>query len=101
MWQQILPSREQAWLRASAAHALQQLDALDHIDRLQPVVAGDAPPGGFPFFVGVVVRRGRLRGIPLDPAGVPFHLDPETGRVTVSEGSPLFPMPADVRRELQ
>ncbi len=100
MWQQIAQS-EEAWLRASAAHALQQLDALDLIDRLQPVVAGDAPPAGSRFSWEWFVRRGRLRGIPIDPAGVPFHLDPETGRITVSPESPLFPMPDDIRRELQ
>ncbi len=36
---------------------------------------------------------GVLRGIPLDPAGTPFEIDPVTGEVSVSERSTLHPMP--------
>ena len=42
-------------------------------------------------------RRGVLRGIPTDPTGTPFELDPVTGDVTVSPRSELSPMPARSR----
>ena len=36
--------------------------------------------------------------VPFDPVGTPYELDPATGRVSVSEQSPLFPMPEEPRR---
>lgn len=100
LWRQIAQSEEE-WLRRSAARALRQLDALDAIDALQPIVMRVMPPEGEGFSWGSLVRRGALRGIPIDPADVPYRLDPVTGRVSVSEESPLFPMPENMRRELQ
>ena len=41
------------------------------------------------------------RGVPADPTGTPFDLDPATGRVTVSPQSSLFPMPETEPRQLQ
>ena len=40
-----------------------------------------------------LVRRGLIRGIPVDPTGVPYVLDPETARVTLAPESTLNPMP--------
>jgi hypothetical protein len=37
----------------------------------------------------------RLRGIPADPAGVPFVVDPKTGRIDVSRDSPMWPLPVE------
>ena len=37
----------------------------------------------------------RLKGIPLDPTGVPYALDPTTGRVDVARTSMLWPLPID------
>jgi hypothetical protein len=93
LWRQIAQS-EEAWLRQAAARALLQIDALDLIDRLQPLVQQAPPPPGTPYSWRWLVQRGLLRGIPLDPAGTPFALDPATGRVGVSERSTLFPMPS-------
>jgi hypothetical protein len=39
-----------------------------------------------------MVRSGRLRGIPLDPSGKPFALDPVSGAVDVDVDSPLYPL---------
>ena len=100
LWRQVAQSEEE-WLRRSASRALMQIDALDHIDALQPIVMRVLPPPGEGFSWGSLVRRGALRGIPIDPAGVPYRLDPVTGRVSVSEESPLFPMPQNIRRDLQ
>ncbi len=91
--QQILKS-EEAWLQRMALRGLRQVDALDIIDRLQPLVAQFPPPEGTAFTWEWLVRRGVLRGIPLDPSGAPFALDPRTGAVQVSPQSELHPMPA-------
>lgn len=92
MWTQILQSDEE-WLRRNAERSLRQIDALDLIDRLQAIVNRyPPPPGGEYSWIGLA-RRGVLRGVPLDPAGTPFELDPTTGKVTVSEKSSLHPMP--------
>ncbi|HEX6973707.1 MAG TPA: hypothetical protein VF147_04860, partial [Vicinamibacterales bacterium] len=84
MWQQIAQSQED-WLRQAAARALLQIDALDLIDRIQPIVdRAGPPPSGEPYSWEWAVRRGGLRGVPLDPTGAPFAIDPRSGRVRVS-----------------
>lgn len=98
VWTQLLQS-EEAWLRGAAVWRLQQLDALDQIDRLQQLVSRYPPPDGRYSWDWLVRRRG-LRGIPVDPAGAPYALDPATGAVSVSPDSPLQPMPAEHRQVL-
>ena len=92
MWQQLLRS-EQVWIRRTAERSLLQLQALEQIDRLQAAVAaaGPSPAGGYSW--SAMVARGRVAGVPLDPAQTPYEIDPLTGRVRVSRQSPLFPMP--------
>jgi hypothetical protein len=92
LWNQILQSDEE-WLRRAAERSLRQLDALDLIDRLQPIVNRFPPPPGQPYSWEALAMRGILRGIPLDPTGTPFEIDPATGAVSVSNRSPLYPMP--------
>jgi hypothetical protein len=96
LWRQILNSDEE-WLRRSAERALAQLDALDAIDLLTARVKAAPRAAGQPYSWEAVVRAGYLRGIPADPAGVPFDLDPQTGEVRVSPASPLMPMPRMAR----
>jgi hypothetical protein len=91
--QQILKSEEE-WLQRAATRGLQQLDALDAIDQLQArAVRKFPPPPGERYSWEWLIRRGVLRFVPPDPAGVPFDLDPATGEITVSKSSPLSPMP--------
>ena len=40
-------------------------------------------------------RAGFLRGVPVDPAGTPYTLDPATGRIVVRRDSPLWPLPTE------
>jgi hypothetical protein len=94
--QEILRS-EEPWLRQAATRGLRQLDALDAIDRLRVVVQRYPPPAGERYSWQWLNRRGVMRGIPVDPAGVPFDLDPVTGDITVSKSSELSPMPARSR----
>ena len=42
-----------------------------------------------------MVRAGVLRVVPLDPAGKPYVLNPWWGDVTVSEDSPIWPLPTE------
>jgi tetratricopeptide (TPR) repeat protein len=95
---QILRS-EEAWLQRMAGRGLMQVDALDIIDQVQPRVARFPPPAGSPFTWEWLIRRGALGGVPGDPSGVAFELDPQTGVVSVSRESELYPMPT--RKSLQ
>lgn len=87
--QELLRS-EEAWLQRMATRSLLQLDALDAIDRLQPVVSKSPDR---PYTWLSLVQRGVLPGVPVDPTGVAFDLDAQTGVITVSRDSELFPMP--------
>lgn len=98
IWAQLLQA-EEAWLRRAAVWRLQQLDALDQIDKLQQIVRR-YPPAGGRYSWQELVRRRMLRGIPVDPAGSVFKLDPGTGEVSVAPDSPLQPMPAETRQVL-
>jgi hypothetical protein len=97
LWQQIAKS-EEVWLRRNAERALLQLHALDQIDQLEAVAHKYAPADGEQYSWSGLIKRGVLPGQPVDPVGTPYLLDPVTGRVTVSEQSPLFPMPAEPRQ---
>ena len=44
-----------------------------------------------------LIRAGVLPGIPLDPIGTPFEIDPD-GTVRLSRTSPLLPLPEEPRR---
>jgi len=99
MFARLAESSEQEWIRDNARRSLQQLDAIDVIDRqLQPVVnAYYDRTGAFPASWGDVARAGLLPGVPLDPTGEPYALDPVSGIVDVGNGSDLAPLPAGLR----
>lgn len=97
LWEQIRGS-DQPWLRQSAERRLLQLDALDQIDAIETRIRQVSLPGGEAYTWGTLVRRRILPGMPLDPTGTPFELDPATGRVTVSSQSTLHPMPDTAQR---
>ena len=95
MWQQLL-TNEQTWLRRTAEHRLQQLDAIEEIQRLEQLTAdyerrhGDPPPTW-----EALVADGSVREVPKDPTGHVFVLNPWWGMVTVSDASPLWPLPTE------
>ncbi len=95
LWQQLL-TNEQQWLRRTAEHRLQQLDAIEEIQRLEGLNAayerrhGDPPPTW-----DALVADGSIREVPKDPAGHVFVLNPWWGTVTVSDDSPLWPLPTE------
>jgi tetratricopeptide (TPR) repeat protein len=95
LYEQLLKS-DAAWLRADAVRRLKQLDAIDAIAVLERLTAeyerrfGDPPPEW-----GDLVRAGFLPKKPVDPEGYEYVLNPWWGDVTVSEDSPLWPLPTE------
>jgi hypothetical protein len=97
LWQQLRDGTDIAWVRRSATLRLLQLDAMDIIDELNSIADRFAarlgrPASGWPE----LVKAERLRGVPLDPAGVPLAYNPTTGRVSVDRRSPLWPLPTSM-----
>jgi tetratricopeptide (TPR) repeat protein len=96
LWQELGRSEDNEWLRNNARLRLAQLDALDQIDQLEAVVETfERQASRRPDSWGALVAAGLLRGVPLDPSGAPYVLDPDTGRVGVSRRSALYPLPAE------
>jgi tetratricopeptide (TPR) repeat protein len=96
LWQQLAQTADNEWLENEATRRLIQLDALDQIDQLQAIVAGFVRQSGrHPASWADLVQAGLLRGTPLDPTGVGYVLDPQTGAVTVAPGSKLYPLPIE------
>jgi tetratricopeptide (TPR) repeat protein len=79
LWEQLAQSDED-WLRDAARLRLSQLDAMDVMDQWRRARAA----GGHP-------------GLPVDPSGTPFEIDPATGDITVSRSSKLFPLPGQLQ----
>jgi hypothetical protein len=99
LWARLRDSTDTAWIQRTAERSLTQLDALDVIDQLN-VAAGrfQAREGRPATSWPELVKGERLPGIPLDPTGTPFALDPATGRVGLSPQSPLWPLPPEPGR---
>lgn len=94
----ILEDSDQEWLRNTATRWLRQLDALDQMDALDAMLAKyraqHAPPASWLD----LVRAGWLPGVPLDPEGHPYVLNPLWTRSALSPESPLYPLPEELRR---
>jgi hypothetical protein len=97
MWQSILDSAENDWLRRDAERRLTQLRAMDEIDELQKRADGVTAATGKPPANWTEVLRARV--VPLDPMKTPYEL--EGGRVRLSQTSPLWPLPEEPQRTFQ
>jgi hypothetical protein len=95
----MLETGEHDYLRRIAAHRLVQLRVLDELDALNARLARVRAETGGPVtsWAALAPRAGAASGPPLDPAGVPYVLDPVTGQVSVSNLSPYYPLPLDKR----
>ena len=94
LWQELLETTESDWIRRSAAQRVQQLNALDEIDRFNEILRArqaELPPG--PLTWERLIRAGVAWRVPLDPAGVPYVIDPDQRQVGLSPESPLYPLP--------
>jgi hypothetical protein len=75
---------------------LTQLDALDQIDGLTRVRDEfNRRRGRLPETWDDLVKAGLLRGVPVDPTGVPYELNLHTGEIGVSRKSKLSPLPTE------
>ena len=95
IWTQLLHAEED-WVRKRAQRALVQLQALDQIDALTAEMAKHPRPEVHSW--PALVRAGIFPGMPTDPTGTPYDINPTTGAITVSRTSPLYPMPRGLRR---
>ena len=97
LWSELRDRTDQDWIRTNADHRLAQLDAMDQIDRLNAQLEDAARRlGHAPASWEELARAGMLRQVPRDPRGTAYALDARTGRVTVAQESPLFPLPGEV-----
>jgi len=91
MWRQMFEQAEAGILKENARLQLRILDARDAADDLTAAVAEfERRHGRRPERLDELVRGGVWRGPLADTAGVPFHYDGQTGRVTVATESPLW-----------
>ena len=96
MWTQIGQNEESDWLRTTSRMRLAQLDALDQIDVLKRIIDDfTRRTGQRPQSWEQLARAGAVRSIPVDPSGVPYTLDPQTGAIGVAANSELWPLPTE------
>lgn len=94
LWEQMRESAEADWLKRTAELRIAQLDVLEALDQLNQIVwRYEAKVGRMPRNWQELVAARVLRGVPLDPAGVAFELDPINEDVRLAPSSPLFPLP--------
>jgi hypothetical protein len=95
LWQVIHDSAETAQQRENASLHLRQLDALDQIDTLRRLAGQlEERTGHYPGSWGELVQAGLLTGIPIDPTGTPYVLDPVNRDVSIAKESKLGHLPA-------
>jgi hypothetical protein len=97
LWQQMLASADNDWLRDQAGMRLAQLDAMDQIDELTRIVADHrARTGRLPASWRALFDAGLVRTpAPADPSGALYELDAATGDVRLALDSPLRPLPTE------
>ena len=94
LWTELRNNTDIEWIRTVADHRMKQLDALDAIDELNRVTARFvARTGRAPLYWDEVAALEGWRQVPTDPTGMLYALDQTTGRVSLSEGSSLNPLP--------
>jgi len=93
LWNQLRETANNEYARNAATMKLQQLDAIEIIERIQKVVDTLGERRGVPVTSWNDLISARVMpGVPLDPANVPYELQ-SPSRVTLSRNSPLFPLP--------
>jgi tetratricopeptide (TPR) repeat protein len=89
LWEETYHSTDDEAIRITALSHIAGLQADDDIEALEGIVKRYAGQSGeLPRSWQEMVAAGRLRGVPLDPAGHPYRLLPD-GRVVLSPASPV------------
>jgi hypothetical protein len=91
MWRQMYEQAEEGILKANAHDRLQVLDARDEADRLTAAAAEfERRQGRRPASLAELQASGLAHDPIVDSTGVPFEMDPSSGRVTISTRSGLW-----------
>jgi tetratricopeptide (TPR) repeat protein len=97
LWLQMYETADNTWLKETARLRLTQLQAMDQIDALERLVSRMQQTAGVrPRSWQALIRGGLLPGVPLDPSGTPYVIDPGTGQIGVSPSSRIYPLPAAI-----
>jgi tetratricopeptide (TPR) repeat protein len=97
LYQALAESRENDFMQKDAHRRLRQLDAMDAVDALNArIVDYKQRGGGAPFTWQRLVAAHVVPGVPIDPDGVAFALDPATGEVHLDPKSTLLPLPSEL-----
>src|SRR5204863_5031700 len=95
LWRQIYETANNEYARNAARIKLMQLKAIDDLESLQKAIDGfNQRRGARVTTWSELLAAGALRGVPLDPSGVPYGLTGDS-RVELSPGSPLSPLPVE------
>lgn len=98
MWLQLRQTAEHQWIRDAALRGLLQLDAEAQVEILEGINNKFYDANGrFPATWQELVQQRMLRGIPADPSGTAYVLDPVSGSVDVDRTSKLFPLRSRTR----
>lgn len=97
LWHQVRESTSDPSIRKNAEDHLMGLKAEEDAEHLKPLVDEfRRRTGRWPTATSELVAAGLLRGIPADPAGFPYGVDPD-GKITIHPkspvSSPLLPKP--------
>lgn len=97
LWEQMRRTADHAYIRATAEHRLTQLRVLDELDALNTHLARLRELTGHPATTWTdLAAHGWIRADPpIDPAGVPYVIEPVSGQATVSDRSPYYPLPVE------
>jgi hypothetical protein len=94
LWQMLLETTDNEWVRGDAMRRLQQIDTMEQIDRLSAAVDRARRDGILPpWSWATLFQRGLVPVVPVDAAGVPLTIDMTSGRIDISQQSPLWPLP--------
>jgi tetratricopeptide (TPR) repeat protein len=97
LWTQLLNS-DMAVMKSQAELRLQQLDAMDAIAELTPILQRFIDrERRIPRSWQELAVAERLSRVPADPTGVPFVFDPKVGHIDVAKTSTLWPLPVEPR----
>ncbi len=89
LWQQILESTQDPYIRKNAQEHLEALRAEEDADRLQSLVQEfQRRTGRLPASTREMAAAGLLPGIPVDPAGYPYRVGRD-GRIYLDRSSPI------------